>query len=215
LRFIQSLIGAAAAACLLFSSTLPALSDEKKPSAPKWDPSKINRKLSLGSRAAKQALSYRGVPYHFGGQSRKGIDCSGLIQSTYKKWGIMLPRTSVGQAKKGVSVPKAQLKPGDLVFFKNTYKKGISHVGIYVGENKFVHASSGKGQVTVNSLTDPYYQNHWAGARRVALDKEPVYLAETTGATSDALSAKAEPADVRGAAASESQPGTASTGLNP
>jgi hypothetical protein len=186
LRFIPSLTGALLVACLLPSSPLPALSQNSKvkstkPAQAKWDPSKISRKISLGSRAARQALSYRGVPYHFGGRTRKGIDCSGLIQTTYKKWGILLPRTSVEQYKRGVQIPKQKMKAGDLVFFKNTYKRGISHVGIYMGQNQFVHASSGRGQVTVSSLNDPYYLNHWAGARRIALNKEPVYAQTDTG----------------------------------
>jgi Cell wall-associated hydrolases (invasion-associated proteins) len=182
LRFTPSLIAAVSAAGLLYS-TPPAFA-QTKPVNPtfsretKWVQPKTNRHQSLGSRAANQALSYRGVPYSFGGQSRKGIDCSALIQTAYKKWGILLPRTSVEQHKKGIAVPKAQMKPGDLVFFKNTYKRGISHVGIYMGNNQFVHASSGRGHVTISSLGDPYYQNHWAGARRIALDKEPIYPAD-------------------------------------
>lgn len=193
MRLLPSPTGAILIACLLLSSTLTAQSDETKPAPRKWDPTKLDHHASLGSRAANQALSYRGVPYHFGGQSRKGIDCSALIQTAYKQWGILLPRTSVEQYKKGVVVPKAQMRPGDLVFFKNTYKRGVSHVGIYLGDNQFVHASSGRKQVTVSSLNDAYYQNHWAGARRIALDKEPVYPDDDRGDTaldSQALTVK-------------------------
>lgn len=181
MRIIPSLIGAALAACLLLCSTFPALSQKSKSAVPEWDPSKIDRHAPLGSQAASQALSYRGVPYHFGGQSRKGVDCSGLIQSAFKQWGILLPRTSVEQYQKGKTVPKTQIVPGDLVFFKNTYKRGVSHVGIYVGYNQFVHASSARGQVTVSSLSDSYYTNHWAGARRIALDKPPNYVDDDSG----------------------------------
>ena len=122
---------------------------------------------------ARQALSFRGVPYRFGGRSRNGVDCSGLIQTVWKKYGLMLPRTSVEQFKTGIPVPKDRMKPGDLVFFKNTYKRGISHVGIFVGEGKFVHAANSRKGVIVTSLSQAYYQNRWAGARRVALEKLP------------------------------------------
>ena len=176
-----SLYRAIVVACLLSASAVTALSQQSKSNAPSGQTPTINRHASLGSKAARQALSYRGVPYHFGGQSRSGIDCSGLIQSSFKQWGILLPRTSVEQYKRGITVPKAQIKPGDLVFFKNTYKRGVSHVGIYLGNYNFVHASSSKRQVTISSLTDPYYVNHWAGARRVALDKEPIYPDEDRG----------------------------------
>lgn len=207
MRFFPSLTGAVATACVLLGSTLPALSEQTKPT-PKWDPTKVNHHVSLGSRAATQALSYRGVPYHFGGQSRKGIDCSALIQSAYKQWGIWLPRTSVEQYKKGVAVPRDHMKPGDLVFFKNTYKRGVSHVGIYLGNNRFCHASSGRKQVTVSSLNDAYYYNHWAGARRIALDKEPVYPDEDRGdeaITTQALSVKdgKEPDDPKATVATD------------
>ncbi len=127
---------------------------------------------TVGEALAHKALSYRGVHYRMGGTTTNGIDCSGLTQAVYKKWGMLIPRTSTEQFQKGKSVPRAQLKPGDLVFFANTYKRGISHVGIFVGDNKFVHASgSGRG-VIVSSLGDAYHANHFAGARRIALDKQ-------------------------------------------
>jgi cell wall-associated NlpC family hydrolase len=220
LRFSPSLIAAAMAASMLFSSTLNATASPvktKKSSrsgAPKpaaaprsvalnAPPAPINRSVPfMGTKVARQALSYRGVPYRFGGQSRKGIDCSALIQSAFKKWGILLPRTSVAQHQQGVAVPREQMKSGDLVFFKNTYRHGISHVGIYIGNNKFVHASSGKNQVTVSSLDNVYYRNHWAGARRVALDREPVVAAvEQPASASGPACAAGEPAtDLFGAA---------------
>lgn len=128
---------------------------------------------SIGQALAKKALSYRGVRYRMGGTSTSGIDCSGLTQAVYKKWGMKLPRTSTEQFRKGRPVPREQLKEGDLVFFKNTYKRGVSHVGIYVGDNRFVHAAgSGKG-VVVSNLSDKYHANHYAGARRIALDPAP------------------------------------------
>lgn len=139
-----------------------------------WDKYRLSaNRGGIGDALAHKALSYRGVRYRMGGTTANGIDCSGLTQAVYKKWGMLIPRTSTEQFRKGHPVPKDQLKPGDLVFFANTYKRGISHVGIYVGNNKFVHAAgTGKG-VIVSSLSEPYHVNHYAGARRIALDAEP------------------------------------------
>jgi cell wall-associated NlpC family hydrolase len=131
------------------------------------------RGAGLGLAIATKALSYRGTRYVFGGTSPRGVDCSGLAQSVYKQWGLMLPRTSTGQHKEGIAVPKDQLQPGDLVFFKNTYRRGISHVGIYVGANHFVHAAHSRKGVIVTSLEDKYYKAKWAGARRVTFEDAP------------------------------------------
>jgi cell wall-associated NlpC family hydrolase len=121
---------------------------------------------SRGERLVRTALSFRGTPYRFGARGQGAFDCSGFTSYLFARAGSPLPRTAAAQYKKGVRIPKDQLRPGDLVFFKNTYKRGISHVGVYVGEGRFVHASSGKGSVRVDALNKPYYRNHWAGARR-------------------------------------------------
>jgi peptidoglycan DL-endopeptidase CwlO len=78
-----------------------------------------------------------------------------------------IPRASASLYNAGTPVTLSDLRPGDLVFFKNTYRRGISHVGVYAGHNKFVHASNRKLGVTVTALSDPYYQLHYAGARRL------------------------------------------------
>ena len=83
-----------------------------------------------------------------------------------KAAGISLPRTTTEQYKVGTYVAKSALQPGDLVFLQNTYRSGISHVGIYIGDGKMIHASSSKG-VTISSLSSSYYQQHYYGARRV------------------------------------------------
>ena len=116
----------------------------------------------------KEAKRFLGVRYRFGGTTKKGIDCSGFTKAVLKKAkNKNLPRTAAKQASIGKHVPRKKLRKGDLVFFKNTYKRGISHVGIYLGNNKFIHASSGAHKVTISSLNKKYYKKHYAGARRV------------------------------------------------
>jgi hypothetical protein len=109
---------------------------------------------------------YIGVPYQWGGTTAKGFDCSGFVRHVYKTIGVNVPRTTSEMYKTGTSIKKEDLRVGDLVFF-NTSGKGVSHAGIYIGENKFIHSSSSKG-VTVSSLNDPYYwKKRYIGARRV------------------------------------------------
>ena len=129
--------------------------------------------MRVGARMTS-ALSYRGARYRFGGDSsRTGFDCSGLVMAVCAKWGIYLPRAANAQYSMGKPVSRDQLQPGDLVFFANTYKAGISHVGIYVGEGEFIHAcGSGKG-VIVTKMEDDYHKKHYAGARRLDLSKLP------------------------------------------
>lgn len=110
------------------------------------------------------ALSLTGVPYVFGGTSKSGFDCSGYTQYVFKGSGVSLPRTSSAQFNVGTEVKKDQLQAGDLVFF-TTYSKGPSHVGIYIGSGKFVHASN--SGVRTTSLNDSYYASRYVGARRV------------------------------------------------
>jgi cell wall-associated NlpC family hydrolase len=106
-----------------------------------------------------------GTKYKSGGTSTKGFDCSGFTSYVFGKLGIELPRTSASQSKIGKKVAKEDLQPGDLVFF-NTSGKGVSHVGIYVGDGKFAHSSSSKG-VTISGMSDSYYVKRYLGARRV------------------------------------------------
>lgn len=114
------------------------------------------------------AMSRMGTRYRWGGTTPAGFDCSGFTGYVYARNGKRLPRTANEQSKQGQSVGKGELKKGDLVFFKTTRSNRVSHVGIYVGEGKFVHASSGGGRVRVNNLSDSYYQKRFAGAKRVS-----------------------------------------------
>ncbi|WP_075617256.1 C40 family peptidase [Paenisporosarcina indica] len=108
-----------------------------------------------------------GVNYMRGGTTAKGFDCSGFIGYVYNKVGVKLPRTSAGMYATGKSVVKKDLQAGDLVFF-NTSGKGVSHVGVYIGEGQFAHSSSSKG-VSIAKLNDPHYWgSKYIGAKRVA-----------------------------------------------
>jgi cell wall-associated NlpC family hydrolase len=115
---------------------------------------------------ATYAKKFYGIPYKFGGTTTAGFDCSGYIRYVFKKSNISLPRTSVDQFKVGTTVNKDELQPGDLVFFANTYKKGISHTGIYLGNDEFISAKS-RGILKANLKTDPYWAPKYAGAKRV------------------------------------------------
>jgi cell wall-associated NlpC family hydrolase len=123
---------------------------------------------NAGRNLASRALAYKGTRYKFGGSSKKGMDCSGLVARIYADLRMhRVPRVSSALYKSGRPVRSEELRPGDLVFFQNTYKHGISHVGVYAGNNKFVHAANKKHGVIVTSMADPYYQLHFAGARRL------------------------------------------------
>ena len=112
------------------------------------------------------AQQFEGVPYVWGGSSPNGFDCSGFVQYVYAQNGIQLPRTADYQANVGQWVDKSQLQPGDLVFFAGDYVN-VSHVGIYVGDGKMIHASSGKRRIDYDDLSRPYRVDHYHSARRV------------------------------------------------
>ena len=115
----------------------------------------------------KSAASYSGVRYRWGGASRSGTDCSGFTTQVFRSQGVKLPRTSQEQSQVGKQVSKSSLEKGDLVFFRTTRGRRVSHVGIYVGNGKFIHSSSGSGHVQVSSLAEGYYSNRFVGGRRV------------------------------------------------
>ncbi|MGC7873148.1 C40 family peptidase [Desulfosporosinus sp. SYSU MS00001] len=131
----------------------------------KDDDANVSRGSSNHSDIIDHAVSLVGKPYVFGGTSLKGFDCSGFTQYVFAGSGISLPRTSYAQYATGGSVSKSNLQPGDLVFF-STYSKGASHVGIYIGGGKFVHADNPKKGVTITSLSDNFYVKNYLGARR-------------------------------------------------
>ena len=113
----------------------------------------------------RTAKSFLGLKYRYGGEGKDGIDCSAFVQKVYREHGKKLPRTSNEQFRCGRSVSKQELKPGDLVFFSDA-NRTIGHVGIYLGNNKFIHASSGAHKVTITDLDKAYYKKHFMGGRR-------------------------------------------------
>lgn len=121
-----------------------------------------------GARIAGTALDLVGARYRFGGSSpRAGFDCSGFVYYVMQASGISVPRSAANQYYNGGRrVSTDELQPGDMVFFSNTYKRGISHAGIYIGNGKFVHAESERTGVRVSNLWSAYYASHYTGAVR-------------------------------------------------
>lgn len=121
-----------------------------------------------GPAVVRTALAYRGTPYVYGGEGRHGFDCSGFTSFLFRRDGLNLPHSARAQFRMGHRVSRQGLRPGDLVFF-HTVTPGISHVGMYIGGGRFVHASSRRdGGVRVDRLDGGYYSRAFRGARRVA-----------------------------------------------
>jgi len=126
---------------------------------------------SIKIRLLRVAQRMLEVPYRYGGTTLWGLDCSGFVQKTFAFLNLDLPRTAREQYREGMKIAKADLSPGDLVFFR-TYAKYASHVGIYLGDNRFVHASARDRKVTIDSLDEPYYTKHYLGAKRLLAEGE-------------------------------------------
>lgn len=122
---------------------------------------------SLGQKIVDTAMKYMGVPYVWAGTSPSGFDCSGFVYYVYKECGYSINRTAESIYYNGTYVDKANLQIGDTVHFTTSRSNGIGHVGIYIGDDKFIHASSGTGYVTITSLNTNYYTVHYYGARRI------------------------------------------------
>ena len=125
-----------------------------------------NGEMYLRNEIVKKAESFVGVPYRWGGSSPKGgFDCSGFTMAVYRLNGLNLPRSSVAQWKVGSPVNRSQLVKADLVFFTASGGKRVSHVGIYVGEDNFIHAPGRGKRIRVSSLSNTYFKRWYVGAR--------------------------------------------------
>lgn len=134
------------------------------------------------------AAKYLGTPYHYGGASPGGFDCSGFVGYCYKQYGYSLPRTAAGMAGVGTVVSRDNLQCGDVILFQGTAGSyGITHVGIYVGSGQFIHSSSTNGRgVVYSTVNDGYYLAHYYGARRIIdAPSSSLSVPETTSNNND------------------------------
>jgi len=151
-----------------FSNTLAELTDidSDRP----VDLAKSLEASSSGvNKIKKSAYSFLGARYRFGGNSRTALDCSSFTQQVFREQKVNLPRTAREQFYVGNEVMRGDLQKGDLVFFQ-TYARFPSHVGIYLGNRKMIHASSRDRRVVISSMDTPYYTSRFLGARRVGKD---------------------------------------------
>ncbi len=140
----------------------PPISTEQR----EWDGNRAAAaQRTQGEAIADFALGLRGTPYRYGGATRAGFDCSGLVFFAHQQSGLPVPRTSRAQAEAAPGIKERELRPGDLVFFKIGSRR-VNHVGIYIGERQFVHAPRSGKPVTVNSLDEEYYERHFSSAGR-------------------------------------------------
>ena len=122
---------------------------------------------SMGQQVVDYAKQFLGVPYVYGGNGPSSFDCSGFTSYIYRHFGYTLNRTASTQLSNGVAVSKSELQPGDLVFFRYNTSYPASHVGIYIGNGQFIHASTNKYQVQIDQLLTGHYANVYIAGRRI------------------------------------------------
>jgi len=129
-----------------------------------------NRYVAKTRELVLQAMGFMGINYKYGGNTPEtGFDCSGLVHYVFNQAaGLVLPRNAREISRVGEDIPRDELQPGDLVFF-NTLRRPFSHVGIYLGEYRFIHAPSRGGQVEIVDMSNRYWQTRYNGARRIGL----------------------------------------------
>ncbi len=130
---------------------------------------KLHDFTDQASELTMRAMALIGIHYKYGGNSpENGMDCSGLVRYVFKEaWGTNLPRTSEEISRLGKRIATQDLQPGDLVFY-NTLRHTFSHVGIYLGDNKFIHSPATGGKVRIESMNLSYWKNRFNGARRIS-----------------------------------------------
>jgi cell wall-associated NlpC family hydrolase len=148
-----------------------AQADEPVLVPPPLQVSFVDRASATAQDAIDQAMDLLGIRYRRGGSSPEaGFDCSGFVSHVFREGlGMVLPRSSKEMSKSGEEISRDELRPGDLVFF-NTMRKAFSHVGIYLGDNQFVHAPRSGGRVRIEDLRESYWMKRFNCARRVNLD---------------------------------------------
>jgi cell wall-associated NlpC family hydrolase len=145
-----------------------AYADEPIVVPPQLEVSFVDRATATAQDTIDQAMDLLGIRYRRGGSTPEaGFDCSGFVNHVFREGlGLILPRSSKEMSKSGEAISRDELRPGDLVFF-NTMRNAFSHVGIYLGDNQFVHAPRSGGKVRIEDLRDGYWTKRFNGARRV------------------------------------------------
>jgi N-acetylmuramoyl-L-alanine amidase len=150
----------------LASAHVATPTDFPSPTAPEG-PSGSDSGSGLGSSLIATAMKYLGCSYVSGGSGPGGFDCSGFVSYVHRVQGIGVSRSSRSLFHEGTPISRDDLQPGDVLFFKNTYRSGISHVGLYMGGGKFIHAANHRGGVKITELDSDYYASKYVGARRM------------------------------------------------
>lgn len=168
----------AACLCLAAAWAAPASASSyalpEVATAPERDP--------LDERVVSVAMSALGAPYRWGGVSpTSGFDCSGFVLWTFSQLGLSLPHNELGQLNAGARVGADELLPGDVVVFKNTYKPGPSHTGIFIGGGQFIHAADTPVGVVISNLWDSYWGPRFVAGVRLDLPAAATKLAEAIG----------------------------------
>ncbi len=166
MHFNNPLATLLAAACIAFTAASGAHATEQQ--KPAEELSLFERYTSSAQDLILKGLELVGINYRHGGTDPdSGLDCSGFVQLVFKDAvGLLLPRTAREQSEVGEKVDRRELKPGDLVFF-NTMRRAFSHVGIYLGDNRFLHAPRTGAEVRVEDMRQGYWVKRYNGARRI------------------------------------------------
>ena len=137
-------------------------------SAPRYRSGGADRAATGETRdVVTYAKSFLGTPYRSGGTTRNGMDCSGLVSAVYTEFNVALPRTAYDQSHVGSDVSRGGVEPGDLVFFQTSRSKSVSHVGIYIGDGRFIHASTSAREVRIDAMDSDYFRRRFVKAKRV------------------------------------------------
>jgi cell wall-associated NlpC family hydrolase len=173
MRQVKSLCCGAltALACMLGA---PSMAGELGPTDAEPPRTRLQTFTDRASELVMRAMGLIGIRYKYGGDSPEhGLDCSGLVRHVFKEaFGLILPRTSEEISKVGEKIDTADLQPGDLVFY-NTLRRSFSHVGIYLGDKKFIHSPSSGGEVRIESMDVGYWKKRFNGARRINDPQRP------------------------------------------